>query len=592
MDICLIDNSRGIGRIDSNTLFLWFRWETGEELRKRGIENLRLDKVLTKEDRKLIELESIQFAENWYKFDGNDFSMFKDVSLGSLYEWELYWQLDVLLTFALCIKRAVSKYSPKKIYHHFIENSDLYRILVTVAKQHSIELAHSGGENSPIGELLVTDIGTYAKQRKKWISSILHFAVNMTGCIFRKNKYRSSILFHPGNPQLTPILRQWLKAKSSHGAVIDLHSRPPSSLMAQFVKKGGSFIRKSFCFKPNLNHIHSRWTKLKGFADYNEFLSLEKMTLMPILSPLLERIVFTRFADEAATYINYLTAFRVNKISCVVLPNDCVARQKIATLTAKKFNIPSIVVQHGLASQIHDKDKTLADYSLVWSEKTKDICARHGISPDKLFATGSPSLDAYLDYVGQTQNSRGVEKVTVLTTNSPFLHTSSPTYGEDLILNIMKTLQEYKQFKKVNVKIHPSESVEYYQKIIGRFDCVIEKNRPLLDILAESDLVIGGLTSVLIDARILRKPVIVMLEEVYYNVSDMWPPFDRESGLVIATNAQELKQAIDDFLRNRDQFVKDYIEFDDYIGKIDGQSSTRAYQMISKLATPKSGTSV
>jgi hypothetical protein len=90
--------------------------------------------------------------------------------------------------------------------------------------------------------------------------------------------------------------------------------------------------------------------------------------------PLLEKIKTERFID-------YIASRLVRKgVEYIILPNDSLFLERFLILCARKANITSICIQHGLFNEESPPDVLdghCADYMFLWGESQKEIYAKN-----------------------------------------------------------------------------------------------------------------------------------------------------------------------------------------------------------------------
>lgn len=150
------------------------------------------------------------------------------------------------------------------------------------------------------------------------------------------------------------------------------------------------------------------------------------------------------------------------------------------------------------------------------------VLIERGVDPDKIFVTGSPTLGA-LSQVGGSPDTTllrqdlGIDtqtRVILLLTGSYVEHGHwSPDMRSRFITGIIDSLAPLLgKSTCLVVKIHPVENLHEYQRIVGdgRERVILRKDLRLSDIVSLSDVVIAGYSTTVLEAGILRKPVILL----------------------------------------------------------------------------------
>ncbi|MGB7958044.1 MAG: hypothetical protein WCF77_04380 [Minisyncoccia bacterium] len=264
-----------------------------------------------------------------------------------------------------------------------------------------------------------------------------------------------------------------------------------------------------------------------------------------------------RFAADAAAH------YRAIGVDALIVPNDIVFFEQLNIKILEKLEKPSFVFLHGLPSRYNRYDENQADYLIVWGKKIKQNYVNAGVDPEKIIVSGHP----FYEKLSSGPLRYGLDDILII---SKSLNGSQQRDGVRLIdrgnliiyLEGVKNVLKSIGVKNVRLRVHPSESIDWYFKFIDR-DFFIADSSPLQDSLRRATLVIGPTST-------------VFLESIYYGVNylvyeptsqnidlsgfPLVPPFDgSDPKVAVAKNEAELRQLL------KGKTVLDKTVFNDYI---------------------------
>jgi len=213
--------------------------------------------------------------------------------------------------------------------------------------------------------------------------------------------------------------------------------------------------------------------------------------------------------------------FERERPSLVVVWTDNVGFEKILVLLAKKFKIPSLVVQHGLVtegSMVKNWIKGLlpvyADRMASWGPAQKEFFAKRGGDAKKMVVTGPSKFDLLVARKEPDRNfvSRigcGNRKLVVLASQPKTPEINSHHIAKEAI----KAVQGFNNVK-LAIKTHPIEKPEEYRRIIKEMgsDAIVMEDS-LYELIRASTALITHSSTVGLEAMALGKPAIIFSEK-------------------------------------------------------------------------------
>ena len=215
----------------------------------------------------------------------------------------------------------------------------------------------------------------------------------------------------------------------------------------------------------------------------------------------------------------------------------------------KGFKLHNIAIQHGALANLGYHDFKGVDCVILWGEKFKAILdnfAQVPVPPSKII--GNPKLELglanqkvrKLQFTGDKKKQKKI-----------ILYASTKTSNELLdagALNIFAGVVSSCPEWNVLYKLHPADNIFNFQilieqKIIQNRQIIVDKNTSIYTLINQADVVVGTVSTVLVEAIALGKPVIQMLPELCNND---WA----DNGVEFASNKNDLRERLSCILNN------------------------------------------
>lgn len=203
-----------------------------------------------------------------------------------------------------------------------------------------------------------------------------------------------------------------------------------------------------------------------------------------------------------------------------ILITDENGSARIFTVAAGNLNVRTVGIQHGIIHDYHPlyvypksaKYVPLVDKMSVFGEFTKEVLVNKSIYDSKsIFVTGQLRTDIVKNF----KKTKLLESLP-LPKKSEFILLISSQNSRNYIKEFFKNIEKVKKTKRnsfIIVKLHPLESEDDFYDFIGykyAGDVYVTKNTDLYSLLAIADVVVGTFSTVLAEANIFRKPIIVL----------------------------------------------------------------------------------
>lgn len=407
------------------------------------------------------------------------------------------------------------------------------------------------------------------------------------------------------------LVRLTLRFNTKNKIIIDrrvyddlaVHLRLPKNFMPTLFEKGlrirlGLLKRGlyfPFYFPPNFKiKIRFHMSDLRDFKkmSYYNGLSIERLIEYKL------KEYFSNSFPLIRKNIKLLEKFlRKNLIKAIILRHDLWELQKTNVELARRFKVPTIVVQHGVFGE-KGEEIIFADKIAVWGKMCTDIYKSFGNDPNKCRVTGNPRLDTFYnrrpkfsrdqicDLLNLDKNKKNIVLASALFRS--FLSSyMSGDENEIIISEVVKAMKELPQYQLI-IKLHPYENLEFSNNAIRYYNLknvVVVKHFDLFSLISATDLLITKRSTLGLKAMVLDKPVIVINFEKRREIT----PYVRTKAALEVTKPIDISAAIRDALENLEIIdklrVNSQIFVNDYAYKIDGRSSERVLDFIKKAVT-------
>ena len=347
---------------------------------------------------------------------------------------------------------------------------------------------------------------------------------------------------------------------------------------------------KSIAIKDASEKLFKLWEQNQSLEEFFMFYGYPIFRLIkPVLIRLIEKNIPNIFHE-----IEIVKAMFQNfKFDYSVIINESGFSEQIIAAMSKNFGITCIHLQEGFHQDSQGVINNLISQGVflhdsirldVWGKVDKELAMKYGgVSSEKINIVGAPRYDTLF-------NSKKVpEEYIVLASSAD----PQPEEVEGLrikkinkylndILEISKTISELNE--KTVIKLHPSSTqlldiVELAPKLNSKISVV--NHGEISSLLPSAKLLISiGLTSAIIEALILKKPVI-LIPGIDYNWGSS--SLETENGCLIST-PEKIKQDLKQILDDKNYFVKND-SFQKYLSKLihyNGNASKIFYESLRK----------
>lgn len=229
----------------------------------------------------------------------------------------------------------------------------------------------------------------------------------------------------------------------------------------------------------------------------------------------------------------------------------------------KKSGIPTIGIQHGVLNDlrcIHTKNEIgtenpnhcqIPTMTAVYGTADKEFLIKKGNYPEKsVIVTGNQRYDI-LAKADKLFDKKRICKELKLEPNKKIITVTTQVFpsikDRELLTQIVKDALKNSPDIQLIIKVHPTETTEFYNRIIGNNKKTILTKYDIFKVLYISDALITVCSTAGLEAAILEKPIIVVKSIEDSQLTDY-----SEKGIALeAYNAKELQEAIEKVLYDK-----------------------------------------
>ena len=610
--ILLVDSTSNFDKIknifdkENDISIISFDYKSHKKLENENIPHQLSDEYITDSQCKLLQEYVYKFSY-WYleKYFSN-FLEYHGINLGRLY-------LDELLNFFV---RFLKKFKEIEIIFsvnnrkEFLAQNELFDIVKFFTNsvsniQKSIKKSHLFTHEQIRINLKIPGYDKNIFLNKNIYLKLKNSSDFLTSNVFRpqiRNSTKINVLFAEYNTERYKEL--FLKSKKFNTQIFFYGRRRPPfwnvSTLKTIIKSRCKIITNKFIddkvskanedigIQKMQKQISDLW---KNDLALEKFFTFEGFGILKLIKPTLVELIENRLSYTIHEIELVNRMFQKFRFDFTVIVNESGFSEQIISHLSKTHNIKCIHMQEGfhwdslganenLTSQgvyLHDADRLA-----VWGDIDKVLSIDNGrISSNKVSIIGAPRYDNLF----KTKKKSG-SYILLASSADP-----QPEEVEGLrtkkiekyltdILQISKTVIELEE--ELVIKLHPSTTqlmdiVELAPKISPRIRVV--SHGEITSLLPSAKLLISiGLSSAIIEALILKKPVI-LVPGIDYNWEN--PSIVNEKGCLIS-NLDELKQLLKIIIMNKNYFNQ-HESFQKYLSKLisfNGDASEEFYKLL------------
>ncbi|MCV0366641.1 MAG: hypothetical protein K5798_05200 [Nitrosopumilus sp.] len=506
-----------------------------KKLLKNNISHIISDEFLSENDLELIQNEAYNLSKWFDQSEINSELIFENVNIGRLF----HEQFAEFLVKFLRKYRVIYNFYKKYSNCVFFASGILFDIINSFSDS-SKKIEEEIKETNFIFDKVRVDFKVGNRYFMILISRKLYLKLKKLSEIFinlffgpkKKINGKSSLLVEIHTDRYKKLL---LKSKSESLSLFFYGRRRPAIWnfdTYKIFKKSDCKIISSQVLKDNrfeinkdakINELKIQIEKLwKNDEFFTKFFSNDGISSWSIIKPTLMNLINNRIEEVVNEIELVKRLFKKFRFNSVVVFQEVGLTEQIVISQAKQFDIPIVLLQQGLyydteeaktANKVMTVYPRNADKFAVWGEISKSDALKNAkLSDSRIEVIGAPRYDN--------------EEFWNLTSKKEYvlLAAQGPAYNyvqghqiknfedyEDAISKICKILLEHN--KKIVIKLHPSprefDITNYIKNINSEIDVVTTGD--IIPLIKSCSMMISmGLSTSIIEAQILHKPVIIV----------------------------------------------------------------------------------
>ncbi len=274
----------------------------------------------------------------------------------------------------------------------------------------------------------------------------------------------------------------------------------------------------------------------------------------------------------------------------IIVPYDRTVAQRAVIEVGKKHNIPSVMIQHGVAHSHVGTSKMVADIYAVYGETSKKAYVEVGYDPNRVKVVGIPKYDLIIRKVKRYNKEELCRKFGIDPDKKIILYISGPFPKSEYYLYFEGIKKAFDYVRKhidstLIVKLHQLEHIYQVKDIIKeQVNTKLFKYEDTWELLYISDVVITVMSTAVLEGLIINKPAIMIDPLNKYD-----DPYTRDEAAIKIKDFELLSEAISNVLTGRTKIPNENIERCVYnlAYKVDGKSTERLVELISSIISDK-----
>lgn len=616
---------------DSSSLLIAVSIKLRIFLKNNNIQYTTLEEYISDKNADEIDYAAFDLAENWHR----DLFNFKEISLGRLFQWDMKYYFARIIRILQVILNIIDKECPDKIItfkdnDFFIREFNEILNHICVLKKISINflpftniLKKTLKPKFSILDLIIKNSTIFLSLIP--ISKILKFFSDLLSSLrflklSRKNKDLNNILMVGGYTYPTLV-----DEISKNSIVFNLYGNRTLALIYKNVMKFSR--RKKIWFYAYLEDYKTKklkeqsisfikgslneWKKIIKNPKFLEIFNFKGISLWPFIKNEITSLIFSEFRWAIENILAFDSFLKRHNIDLITFNVDTMKFQKTLVSVASKLNIPTLVIQHGLAgnrNQGNSKIYTIgfipfaANKIAVWGRTAKEWLMHHGIAEERIIITGSPRFDKYIkmnqdkslkqnikNSIYQHFEIKKDKKLILFTPNNQGFNLRFTSLHltlletENIYRCVLNTMNNISNSHLI-IKLHPNDPDEYISnmliKNLGIKNVSVVRKYNLEHLLISCDCQITTWSTTGLEGLLFGNPLIcIKFRNRKYDV-----PYIEYNVAYEVSKCEDLPSTIKKVLNNPDALKINYKKFiEDYTYKTDGLATKRVAKLVENL---------
>jgi hypothetical protein len=589
-------------------------YEVELDLKKHGIPFRSISEVsrAPEGNRGAIEFTR-HLAREWYRAPETAFFKHDNILLGEQHEGPVVYYLQTLLYYLIVLRDAIEHLKPTRIsmpesHDQVPETADptmAYKVRLPVDVARFLSDAQSIDlEVIPTPHRSSTSIIEHARVRVfQAFVSVLVFASNIYASMFQKQRPLRLLVTDTWS-HVEPFISRMPEAE------IVMTRREEMRAMWGKIRTHRTRFHHRHDFVGSTEHGVARdrtrefaraWESV-AYSDLTKRFTYEGISFWPIAEPLFRVLVTVDAEDAIVTIENTKNLIERYGINGVILFASTKGYNSLIASVAETMHVPSIELQHALeqVEPTHPYARLGARYLAAYGALTRRHYERFGTAPDRIVECGSPRFDSYARSVASDRIEALKQRLSVDPGNLHTLvviptlylsleHLHFTSYAVQSFMEDLASLQERIPSLQFLLRPRPWRVRAHFfarEETLSLFapGTVRAQFDDIRELLSLSHLVIASSSTVVLEALIMRRPVIMYVPR---SEDHNFQSFEDAGAVLMARTKEELERHATFLLdeNNRAALVARADEFLDREFCFDGASHTRLEALVRKVVS-------
>jgi len=517
--------------------------------------------------------------KNWFlDSEGNDLSMFGEVSLGTVSQTSFARRSLDAMRRVLSVRCGVALYYPQVLAWGESLGEDWRSTCAHLAATLGLT-PHPIQDSEPKDEHLPQKLAPYPYEGQvggnaekisfrlwQWFTSKYAWVQDT---ISNKRAGQPHDILCLCYTPLDPVWTEWNNNREIRKRIRlgFLSNNPPrkSAAIRALSHRCAVYPIKSQSMHPDENSevetITGKLNRLMESEDWRRRLIWDGMDLSPILTPLFRDGVAVSFPISASWAVSLKAAILRRKPRATILPyTDPVIPQVLRQLAAK-HRFKTVYIPHGYEVTTQPDTRNIYGNSLdvdrivAISETDLDAYSSSGASPGTAVAMGFFPAERAIEFArtksslkqsgknpGQKSTRRDGHVLVLDHGRMSYPYFKERTV-EEFFFNVLEILTRL-GYRQITYKLHPGViQMVYYEQLKRYLDPDIEvtivKDESIFELMSQAEFIVGPITSGIFEAAVLDTPYLC----AHFEGLPLWPPLDT-ADVPIAHDYASLKKMI------------------------------------------------
>jgi len=472
-----------------------------------------------------IDKTALHIAQNWYMSEKKDISVYQDISIGEVIQYEIMTYFVGNLKALALIYKVIDIEKIDEIF--LFERENIYeQAALIIGEYKNIKITKFGSDLKK-----TSPKKTSIKKHFKLVAVSVLLAIHN---LIRKRlfiqEYRSkkNILI-VNSYRFPPLIRELIK-DGEFSLSIFVIGYTKELIKNHFFGKENINLIGSYSFRDLFFKNRSRdFLIAERIYDNLEKNIKEKINKLEIFG-LEELVKYSSPTFIIGQIMKVVKNYRIinkwvvkDKLDSIIVEQDYHEVQRLIVELGNARGIPTMVLQHGVAGRYPFHVSPLSKIVGIWGEKWSDWFNNYlGIGKERIRVTGEPYYDSLLKSRNEFDRNSFLNKYRIPKGKKVILYAYQPNVTTSAFgFMMLNEILAYQVFKDIGnnenywiiFKMRPCDSVDKGLKIVkcsGAKNITVISKTDNFKLIRASDLIITRYSTMALEGILLNKPVVIL----------------------------------------------------------------------------------